>query len=128
MILQKVTDENASVALVGTRVHPFRFGDVEGQRFLDKNILAGIDAAERQRAMSLRRSGKNHTVDCWVHEDIERQRRNIALPSQYRRPRPIRVGNRRQCTQLVKIADKVLAPMSATDHRDFRHSLVPVSL
>ena len=52
MILQKVTDENDSVALVGTRLHPFRFGDVERQRFLDKNILAGIDAAERQRAMS----------------------------------------------------------------------------
>lgn len=39
MILQKVTDENDSVALVGTRVHPFRFGDVERQSFSTKTSL-----------------------------------------------------------------------------------------
>ena len=39
MIVQKVTDENDSVALVGTRLHPFRFGDVERQRFLTKTSL-----------------------------------------------------------------------------------------
>src|SRR5262249_42724232 len=126
MILQQVADHQDATLRLGERAQLLRFTEVERERLLDEDMLAGIEPAPNQMTVSLRGHSDHDRRNVRAVEDrVEIERRRAIL-------RPHRccgwrtgIMNRCECSELMKIADEILPPIAAPDDCDFRHLRSP---
>src|SRR5215471_16116440 len=126
MILQQVADHQDASLRLGERAELFRFTEVERERLLDEDMLAGVEPAPNETAVSLRGHGDYQRRNVRAIENrVEIKRRRAILRRQRCCGLRASVMDRRKRPELMKIADEILPPIAAPDDCDFRHTRSP---
>ena len=122
-----MADHQHAPALLGKRAQPLGFRHRQGQRLLDKDMLAGFQCRRRKRrVLRRRRRNRNAGNGRIAQHRLERPDRRAVPRRQLAGGRLIGIADRRQRAKLGKIADQVSAPITATNdgnrhrHRSFR--------
>jgi hypothetical protein len=121
-----VADHQHASLRLRERAELLRFTEVERERLLDKDMLAGIEPAPNETAVSLRGHGDHDRRNVRAVENrVEVKRRRAILRRQRCCGLRTSVMDRRKRPELMKITDEILPPIAAPDDCDFRHVRSP---
>ena len=121
MVLQQVADHQGPLR-VGSECGELPcLGDVQRQRLLDEDVLASDECGAAEVGVGGSRGGDDHRIDLRVRKHlVPASRAGVAALRKLAGQRRIGIDDRRQRTQLVEVADKVLPPVAAAGDSDPR--------
>ena len=120
VILQQMADHQPPPALLGKRAQPLGLRRLSGPAASRQRHACRLRCAPSQAPRAAPRAPRSRRRQCAGSRSIARAPRPArrTAPTSWRARRLIGVADRRQRAELGKIADQVLAPIAATDHRD----------
>ena len=119
MVLEQVTDHEDALRRLGGRAHVLGVGHVERERLLDEDVLAGLDAGQRELRVACCGRGDGDGVDRVVGEELVELTHRDAMALRHRRRRG-RVGivHGHERAELIEHPHEVATPVPAPEDRD----------
>ena len=130
VVLQQVADHEDALGLVGAADEVLGVGRRQGHRLLDEDVLAGGQGLAGQSVVAGGVGRDDHGLDLGVGEDLAGVGRHLdartgGLVGLQHLRAEVADGLQATGPDVVKVADVILAPSAAADHRHGNHRHAP---